>query len=112
MSKDSIKNEVVLKDHPNQLSSAQMRQQLSSKLHQCALIWSDKCAHCEIGFDALKQQISSSTEPTDENLNELSKAIEECLDTLEGIHFLLIYLFFKKHTPEVGEDIDLLIQLY
>ena len=84
MSKYSIQNEVVLQEHPNQVSSAQMRQQISSKLHQCALIWSDKCAHCEIGFDELKIKISSSAEPTEENLNELKNQIEESLAKLEG----------------------------
>ena len=82
---DLIINKVVIKENPNLDSSSQRSQQLSSKLHQCALFWSDKCAHCDIAFDELKQDFLSSTEPKEEKLNELKNEIKECLAKLEGI---------------------------
>ena len=88
MTKNYLINKHVFKEHPIQLSSLQIQGFSSSKLHQCALIWSDKCAHCEIGYDELKQKLLSSDNPTDDNLNELNKEIEESLATLEGFNFL------------------------
>ena len=89
MSKSFIENEVVLREYPNQISPSQLNQ--SPKLHQCALIWSDKCAHCEIAFDELNKKLSSSTQPNKETLNELGKQIGDSLATLEGslIAFLI-----------------------
>ena len=84
MLQNNIINEVALREHPNQVSLSQIRQQLSSKLHKCALIWSDKCAPCEIAFDELKKKLSPSTEPSEENLKELKHEIEESLATLTG----------------------------
>ena len=56
-----VKTEVILKANPNPVKA--------SSLHQCAFHWSDKCAYSEKGFDELKQKLSSSTEPTEDNLN-------------------------------------------
>jgi hypothetical protein len=80
-----IYDKFIIKEHSSQLSSSQIQELISSKLHQCALVWSDRCAYCEIGFDGLKQKLSSSAEPTEEHLNELIKKIEECLTKLEGL---------------------------
>ena len=82
MSKAFIENEVLLRDCPSQVSSSQS--QHSSKLHQCALRWSDKCAHCEIGYDELKQTSMLTAEPCEENLKQLRMQIEESLAKLEG----------------------------
>jgi hypothetical protein len=82
MDNSSIRNKVILKDCPKQNSLSY--EELSSKLHQCSFGWSDKCAHCEIDFDELKQKISYSIEPTDDNSNELRMKKEECLAKLEG----------------------------
>ena len=79
-----IYDNFIINEHPSQIASSQISELISSKLHQCALVWSDRCAHCEIDFDGLKQKLSSSTEPTEENLNELKSKIEECLTKLEG----------------------------
>ena len=74
-----------IKIKKNQVSSALMRQYLISKTHQCALLWTDKCAYCEAAFDELKNELLSSTEPTEDSLNELRRKIEESPDTLEGL---------------------------
>jgi ElaB/YqjD/DUF883 family membrane-anchored ribosome-binding protein len=79
MLKTLVQKEVVLRECPNQISPSQ-----SSKLHQCALIWSDKCAYCEKTYDELKKKLSSSTEQNKETLNELREQIEESLAALQG----------------------------
>ena len=84
-----INDKFIAKEHPSQLSSSQMQELISSKLHQCALVCFDRCAHCEIDFDGLKQKISSTTELTEENINEFKSKIEECLAKLEGIVCLI-----------------------
>jgi hypothetical protein len=89
MAKIHVTNKVILKELPNQVSSSFTKEQLSSKSHQCSFGWSDKCAHCDIAFDELKQKLLSSTEPTEENLNELKMKIEECLGKLEGFTFII-----------------------
>ena len=55
------------------------------KSHECALVWSDKCAYCEVAFDELKRKLLSTAEPTEHSLNELRHKIEESLATLEGL---------------------------
>ena len=82
-----IKNKVIFKEHTN-LNSLSQNEQFS-KLHQCSFNWSDKCSHCEIAFDELKQKLSSSIEPNEETLNELGKQIKESLVNLEGVFFSL-----------------------
>jgi len=89
MTKNYLVNKQVFKEHPSKLSPSQIQEHLSTKLHQCALIWSDKCAHCEIAFDELKQKLLSSTQPTEDNLNELKNQIDGSLATLEGFCCLL-----------------------
>jgi hypothetical protein len=83
MLRNFLEHELIFKEYPNKVSSSESNS--SSKLHQCALSWSDRCAHCESGFDDLKQKVSSSNEPSEENLNDLRKQIEESLAKLEGV---------------------------
>ena len=79
-----INKKFIIKDHAQQISSSHIRHRLS-KLHQCSFIWSDRCAHCEIGFDELKQKISSCTDSSEESFNQLKMAIEESFAKLEGL---------------------------
>jgi hypothetical protein len=80
-----INDEFIAKQPPNKLLISQMQELISSKLHQCALVWSDRCAHCEIDFDGLKQKILATAEPNEEDLNELKKQIGDSLAKLEGL---------------------------
>ena len=91
MSKYFLKNEVVFREFSNQVSSSSQLKQ-SPKLHQCALVWSYKCFHCESAYDKLKQKLTSLNEPSVDNLNELIKQIEKSLATLKG--FFISLLFF------------------
>ena len=86
----NFETESTLKKHPGDVCNIQ--EHLASKLHQCALIWSDKCAHCEIGFDELKKKLASSTEPNREHLDELKNKIRECKTKLQGITKKLAFL--------------------
>ena len=74
-----IKHKTIFEDCPDNTSLS-----ASNKLHQCSFSWSDKCAHCEMGFDKLKQKLIS-IETTHEHLEELSRKIEECLEKLKGL---------------------------
>ena len=78
----NLKKELALKKYPD--DACNIKEHLASKQHQCALIWSDKCAHCEIGFDELKKKLASSTETNEEDLNELKSKIEESKNKLQG----------------------------
>ena len=82
MRKSFIEHKFIIKELPTTLSSLQRHD--TSKLHECAFNWSDRCAHCEIGFDELKQKMLSSTESSAESLNDLRMKTEESLTKLEG----------------------------
>jgi hypothetical protein len=74
-----IEHKFVINELSNQVSL--------SKYHDCAFNWCHKCAHCELGYDDLKQKFTLNAEPPEENLKEVRKKIEECLAKLEGIVF-------------------------
>lgn len=84
MTRIVIKKEFAVQKHPNETCDFQEKITQKLKLHKCALIWSDKCAHCEIEFDELKERHNSSNERIEENLNDLKIKIEECENKLEG----------------------------
>jgi len=57
-----------------------------SMYHACSLGWSDKCAHCDNGFDALaKQLLSPLKNPA--QLTSLKEKIDECVNHLAGLQF-------------------------
>ena len=56
------KGKVILRECPSQV--------LPSQLHQCALNWSEKCAHYDKAFDELKKKQSSSIERNEDTFNE------------------------------------------
>ena len=55
-----------------------------SQYHQCTLSWSDKCAHCELGYDDLAQKFQMTKKPSNELKEQLKKKIDECKAILEG----------------------------
>lgn len=103
MASINIKNKVIHKDYPLE-TVPYTPDHLSSKLHQCSFFWSDKCAHCEVGFDELKRKcLSSAEQQTEENLEELEKKTEDCLAKLEG------FVLSKKDNLILNEkDFDFL----
>ena len=63
-----------------------------SQYHQCCLTWSDKCAHCEIGFDDVAQRISMIRESSEQTHQILKEKIEYCSDKLKGMYFIILYI--------------------
>jgi hypothetical protein len=71
MKQGSVITEVTIKEIQNKSSKPQ--EQLSQKLHECALVWSDKCAFCGVEFDELKRKLSSTNDAFEDNQNDLKK---------------------------------------
>jgi hypothetical protein len=55
-----------------------------SMYHACSLGWSDKCAHCDNGFDTLAKQLLSPLENSTE-FSALKEKIDECVKYLTGL---------------------------
>ena len=77
--------EFYLKTHPDQIASHYVPKRLMLKLHQCALMWSDECAHCDFNFDELKRNLTSSNTHQDKaHIIDLKRKMDECAAMLKG----------------------------
>lgn len=54
------------------------------KLHDCALVWSDRCFHCEYSFDDLKKKIITLKESSADVFFDLQNKFVECDSRLKG----------------------------
>ena len=90
MNQNFVRNEVIFQKIEGQDINQSIKK-LSSNLHKCALLWSNKCAHCDTGFDALKLKLSSSNVSEDDFLKELATKIEKIEAELQG--YLKLFKF-------------------
>lgn len=79
---DEFQTNIVHKDFKNETKKPSG----VSELHNCALNWSEKCSHCEFGFDELKQRLLVNTTNLEESQNELQIKINECLTKAKGFN--------------------------
>jgi hypothetical protein len=73
-----VKKNLIFKEH------RVLKLDEEERLHQCAAQWSDRCLHCEYGFDEIKGAVLAASTDSTETKNDLILKIKECLYKLEG----------------------------
>lgn len=89
--------EVLLKNYEKPTESSSSGTTEPSKMHKCALNWSDTCAHCEMGYDHFKQNLSNASSASDHLKHKLNEYIAKLTGNLNRLfHFNIINIFILR----------------